>query len=212
MLRKFILKNTVSGVELVLPVTPAGYQIEHGRKAVSVDMHQVGQVNLPGLPVLLDETLECLLPAQAYPFAQSGSDTNPFVPLELLEKWSDAGDPCRFIVSDTPVNALVLIDPIVYTERDGTNDIYCTIPLRGYRVLSAQSYGGDGQATGGQRELESAPAHAGSYTVVKGDTLSAIARRFYGDANKYPALAAANGIQNPHLIFPGQSIALPESL
>ena len=69
---QFIFKDTETGRELVLPVTPKGYDIEHGRKANSISMQQVGDVNLPGLPVLLDTELECLLPAQAYPFLQPG--------------------------------------------------------------------------------------------------------------------------------------------
>jgi nucleoid-associated protein YgaU len=48
-----------------------------------------------------------------------------------------------------------------------------------------------------------------SYTVVAGDTLSKIAKRFYGDANHYPAIAKASGISNPDLIKVGQVITLP---
>ncbi|MFI6870556.1 LysM peptidoglycan-binding domain-containing protein [Nocardia sp. NPDC050406] len=48
------------------------------------------------------------------------------------------------------------------------------------------------------------------YTVVSGDTLSEIALRFYGDGSLFPILAAANGIQNPDLIFPGQVLRIPD--
>ena len=47
-----------------------------------------------------------------------------------------------------------------------------------------------------------------SYRVVPGDTLGAIARWFCGRFDAYPALAAASGISNPDLIFPGQTIRL----
>lgn len=48
-----------------------------------------------------------------------------------------------------------------------------------------------------------------SYTVKSGDTLSAIAKRFYGDANHYHQIAAANGIANPDRINVGQELKLP---
>ncbi|HET19990.1 MAG TPA: peptidoglycan-binding protein LysM [Chromatiales bacterium] len=50
------------------------------------------------------------------------------------------------------------------------------------------------------------------YVIEKGDTLSAIAKRFYGDANKYPLIFEANRevIQDPNLIFPGQKIRIPK--
>ena len=49
------------------------------------------------------------------------------------------------------------------------------------------------------------PAGSASYTVVRGDTLSAIAARF---ATSTSALASANGITNPNLIYVGEVLKL----
>ncbi|QNI07841.1 LysM peptidoglycan-binding domain-containing protein [Mycobacterium kubicae] len=54
---------------------------------------------------------------------------------------------------------------------------------------------------------EAAPAQ--TYTVESGDTLWAIAERFYGDGSKYQAIADASGIPNPDLIYPGQVLTIP---
>jgi LysM repeat protein len=51
---------------------------------------------------------------------------------------------------------------------------------------------------------------ARTHTVVAGDTLSAIALRFYGDANLFPLIAAANGIANPNVITVGQVLTIPD--
>lgn len=50
------------------------------------------------------------------------------------------------------------------------------------------------------------------YEIQKGDSLSAIAKRQYGDAGKWKMLYEANKdlIDNPDLIYPGQRIRLPE--
>ena len=50
------------------------------------------------------------------------------------------------------------------------------------------------------------------YTVVAGDTLSAIAQQWYGDATQWPRLFEANRdqISNPNLIFPGQVLRVPQ--
>jgi LysM repeat protein len=57
---------------------------------------------------------------------------------------------------------------------------------------------------------EPAPAPAPrTYTVAAGDTLWAISERFYGDGNKYQAIAEASGISNPDLIQPGQVLTIP---
>jgi nucleoid-associated protein YgaU len=61
----------------------------------------------------------------------------------------------------------------------------------------------------------SAPAQTAEveyYVIEKGDTLSAIAKRFYGDANAYPRIFEANRevIKDADLIYPGQKIRIPK--
>jgi len=50
------------------------------------------------------------------------------------------------------------------------------------------------------------PATGGKYTVVRGDTLNAIARRF---GVTVQAIMSANGLTNPNLIFVGQVLTIP---
>jgi len=55
------------------------------------------------------------------------------------------------------------------------------------------------------------PAGGQTYTVVKGDSLSKIAKRFYGDAQQWRKIYEANQdlIKNPDLIYPGQTFRIP---
>ncbi|MBN2586365.1 MAG: peptidoglycan-binding protein LysM [Candidatus Fermentibacteraceae bacterium] len=50
------------------------------------------------------------------------------------------------------------------------------------------------------------------HTVQKGDTLSAISKKFYGDANKYSRIFEANKpmLESPDRIYPGQVLRVPE--
>lgn len=52
---------------------------------------------------------------------------------------------------------------------------------------------------------------AQTYTVVSGDSLSKIAKRYYGDANSWHRIFEANRdqIKNPDLIHPGQTLKIP---
>lgn len=59
-----------------------------------------------------------------------------------------------------------------------------------------------------------APPAAGKveyYTIVSGDTLSKLAKRFYGNARDYPRIFEANRevIKDPDLIYVGQKIRIP---
>lgn len=49
------------------------------------------------------------------------------------------------------------------------------------------------------------------YTIVSGDTLSGIARKFYGNSSRWPDIFNANRnvIKNANLIYPGQVITIP---
>ncbi len=54
------------------------------------------------------------------------------------------------------------------------------------------------------------PTKTISYTVQAGDSLRAIAFRFYNDATKYWVIAHFNGIADPALIHPHQPLVIPE--
>ena len=61
-----------------------------------------------------------------------------------------------------------------------------------------------------ERETSTAPATK-TYTVQKGDSLWAIAAKYYGKGAEYSKIFEANGdkISNPNLIYPGQVLTLP---
>ena len=51
------------------------------------------------------------------------------------------------------------------------------------------------------------------YEIVSGDTLSGIAKRYYGDASAYTRIFEANRdiISDPNKIYPGQKIRIPKA-
>ena len=65
---------------------------------------------------------------------------------------------------------------------------------------------------GGVRSTETAaPGNEQTYTVASGDTLSHIAKRFYGKASRWQAIYDANRDQldDPDRIRPGQVLKIP---
>jgi nucleoid-associated protein YgaU len=51
-----------------------------------------------------------------------------------------------------------------------------------------------------------------TYQVKGGDSLSKIAKQFYGDANAWPKIFEANKdiLKDPNKIFPGQKLKVPK--
>jgi nucleoid-associated protein YgaU len=72
-----------------------------------------------------------------------------------------------------------------------------------------------GVQSGGSSTAPSAPSQGGeeTYTVKKGDSLSKIAKRVYGDAQQWRKIHEANRgiIDDPDLIHPGQVLKLPRA-
>ena len=60
-------------------------------------------------------------------------------------------------------------------------------------------------------EVDDSEPEAQFYTVQAGDSLSKIAKQFYGNAMKYPVIFEANKpmLTNPDKIYPGQVLRIP---
>ena len=68
---------------------------------------------------------------------------------------------------------------------------------------AAQTQAAGASASGGQQQR--------TYTVQPGDSLSKIAREFYGNANDYMKIFDANKdkLKDPNKIQPGQQLVIP---
>ena len=63
-----------------------------------------------------------------------------------------------------------------------------------------------------QLTVEKQEPAAQYHTVESGDTLSAIAKEYYGNAGKYPVIFEANKpmLSDPNKIYPGQKLRIPQ--
>lgn len=202
-------------VSLVMPVTPGSYKWASGKKMETINISQLGDVYRPGGRARFSGSFDFLLPAQEYPWMESGARADPQFYLDYLNAWALDSKTVRLIITGTEINALVYIEEVSQAEQDGTGDRYVTVAVREYEDLEAVEVT---DPNAGATQNSSRPASfaggAGdtqSYTIVKGDTLSIICRRYYGrsTAKYYNALAAYNGIKNPNLIYPGTTIKIP---
>ena len=71
---------------------------------------------------------------------------------------------------------------------------------------------GGSSSTAAPAAGESATPAQNTYTVEGGDSLSKIAKKFYGNANAWKKIYEANKdkIKNPDLIQPGWVLTIPE--
>ncbi|MEA5136369.1 MAG: peptidoglycan-binding protein [Candidatus Fimivivens sp.] len=187
-MRKFIIK---ASKQLTLPVTPESFEVSYCRRIETVNIHDVGDVNLPGGMALGTFKINCMFPAQDYAFAFDSGD--PYDYVSSIKKIITKKKPVRFIVSGTGVNERVLIEDIVYGERDGTGDVYATITMRGYRVVSAtQTVATPAQPKASVnrfREPDQDDFVERIYYAKKGQTFYEICRAVYGSGSAWGANA-----------------------
>ena len=201
-------------VSFYLPVTPQSYTWERGINLETVNISQVGDVYLPGWNTRYAGKIECLFPARSYSWAVPGALTDPWYYHDTIAQWAETREPVRWIVEGTGINVRVYIESITVSSEGVSGDLDAVIRFREYVDLaavtvsdldtSAAAPGNSGQSQTGSQDIQ-------TYTVVEGDMLSVLCRRYYGDgsATYYNALAAYNGIENPHLIYPGTVLSIP---
>lgn len=87
-----------------------------------------------------------------------------------------------------------------------------TVPGSGPTASSRPGGKADFSNVQGNADTVPADTTAQTYTVQKGDTLSAIAQQHYGKASRWHAIFDANRdqLEDPDLIRPGQVLKLPQ--
>lgn len=198
-------------VSLVMPVTPGRYQWTVGKRMETININQLGDVYRPGGLTRFSGNFDFLLPAQDYPWMEAGSRADPQYYLDYLNAWASDEKTVRMVVTGTEINVLVYIEDVTQGETDGTGDRYITVAVREYCDLEAVEVAAATGTQNGGRAADASSGKTQAYTIVPGDTLSVICRRYYGKstAKYYNALAKYNDIKNPHLIYPGVTIQIP---
>ena len=92
--------------------------------------------------------------------------------------------------------------------REGDPDIGIVLERTEVRTPAANDLTPD---AGGAPQEDLDQEFPTRYTVVKGDNLSKIAKRFYGKTSYWKNIYEANldQIKNPNLIYPGQQLVIP---
>ena len=101
---------------------------------------------------------------------------------------------------------------VAYVASTGVVTLSGSAPSQEASEKAALAAGNVANVTSVDNNLEApASAPAQYHDVARGDTLSAIAKKYYGDANKYNAIFEANKpmLTHPDKIYPGQKLRIP---
>ena len=210
------------------PVAPSRITTRINNKNETIILMNEGEVNVLKKAGLTDIEFEVLLPNVKYPFAVYPSGFQPATHfLEKLEQLKVNQAPFPFIVNRLMPNGNLLFDTnmkvsleeyeIQEDVEENGFDIVVSVKLKQYRAYGNKKLVIKKETTTNttkQATVETPRATktdtAKTHKVVKGDTLWAICKKYYGTVNRAMTdeLARKNGIKNPNLIYPGQVIKL----
>ncbi len=212
----------------LLPITPEKLQVKINNANDTLTLINEGEINVLKTPKLTDIEFECIIPQVQYPFAsyKSGFKGASYF-LDLFESLKVTKKPFQFIVSRTMPNGKILfstnikvsMESYTITEQAKNGfDLIVKIKLKQYRDYSTKIVNIKPVDSGSEVTVEHPRPSEGvalpvEYTVIKGDCLWNIAKKFYGKGSLYIEIRNANkGLlkdRPPNMIYPGDVLLIP---
>ena len=205
--------------KIQLPVLPETISVKSGSNNQSVDVAGLGGITIMMNRPAYEFSWSSFFPAAKFPGIQVSSVTPPLTLAKKIKTWQASTTPVHFLCTAAGIDLYCTIEQFNYSEAGGDVGTYqYDITLKEYRAISVRQVTvnvsttvASVQKTETRVESTSTPK---TYTVVKGDCLWNIAKKYYGSGSKYTVIYEANKSvigSNPNLIYPGQVLTIPDA-
>ena len=221
------------GILLKIPVNPSEIEVNENQKIEVIEVLNAGEIPIPGYSELQSLQWESFLPTlRDGNYVSNGMDALGFI--NKLRAWKKSNQPVRLVISGLfgknltagNVNQLYLISDFKTKAKYGyESDIAYSIKLVEYKRLEPRKLELPKPkpqeppkavlkppAPVPPRKPTTPPApKPRTHTVVRGDCLWIIARKYYGNGAQWRKIYEANKakIKDPHWIYPGQVFVIP---
>lgn len=204
--------------EFRFPVIPPEIMINGSSIESSVNLLNIGEANLYAGNNVQDIEISCFFPDQDYPFVEYRPFPSPYNCIATLRDWMNRGQSVRFIIPGI-ANFPVRITSCEYGEKDGTKDVYYSIKLKEVRQVTIKKLNDGNSNTNNSKPADTTndkkeDGKQKTHTVVKGDTMWDLAKKYYGKGSDHPKIREANKSKYPKLkdaniIYVGWVLIIP---
>ena len=188
------IKETEGTREMRIPWLPDKVKCQsNGTRMITFDILDQGEVDIPSGSNLSSFSWESYFPGEGHkdlPFLR-GSWQNPKKYQTILSEWRANGTPLRIIMTGSPINHDVYLYDYNVEYESGYGDYYYDIIFkhrRGIKVVSTVVATEEKKSTSSSGSGGAARTH----TVKTGDTLWALAQKYYSSGAKYGTIYNAN--------------------
>lgn len=148
-----------------------------------------------------------------------GRQRDPSYYHKILERWRSKGTALNLMVTGYPINKDVILENYNATPAGGFGDMEYSVAFVEDLDITIKTKKNTSNSSANKRPAQTTTA----YTIKKGDTLWAIAKRFLGAGSKWPIIYNANkaiiestakkygksSSDNGWWIYPGVTIQIP---
>ena len=186
------------------PVVPSAIGVSRSNNIDTQSVLKLGEVPIFNGTSLKTIELTSFFPNQEYSFCDYTGFMKPYEFSDKIQRWMYQGTPVRIIITDSPTNMQCLIQQFDTSEQDGTRDLYFTLNLIEYRPIEIPVIKIDTNTSNTSNNTTRPTEQTNNTTqkvhkVVKGDSLWAIAQKYYGKGSLYPKIKEANKSKYPSL-------------
>ena len=178
---QIFLKGGSGGEKIQFPVPPGEFRAKVQQNNQTVNISNIGDINMIGNDGLKEVSFSSFFPAQEYSFCVCTPES-PYSYVQTIDKWRKGRLPCRITIADTEVNLPVTIESFEYGEEDGTGDVVFSLDLKEDVFVggAADNTVDDVSGLKGRNDISSMNNAARSITVYPGDSVMDVAARAVG--------------------------------
>ncbi|KPU45817.1 LysM domain protein [Oxobacter pfennigii] len=200
-----------------IPVNPGSIEIGDGGKGKTYDVIGLGEINVIKNTKLTDYSFSSFFPARIYPFVVTNMLLSPKQYVDYILKWMASRQPIHFIFTGDSfdINIMASIESFDWKESEGSfGDIDYTIKLKKYVYYGPQK----AVAVTDDTVIKEEPPRPDdrqppkTYTLVAGDTLWGVAKKFLGNGARWGEIQKLNNITDAQIkrLQIGMVLKLPE--